>query len=207
MVLVMKDSKEVKKRKKSLIIPIVYIVYIPLSFYLFVYLSAIGSANVLPLYIIDLVKILVIMLFSHYILKTCTHVNPKSNPSKYFIMFAGFCLLEFVYTICRHGKFYYGISSFIAEYVGFLVLEIITESIGVYKIHDDYNEDIKNIWLTTNVVTAGNFIILMLYCVASQNQLTSIYIGFAIMAVCSLLFREIGRFRFLRSYINRVNNA
>ncbi|SHI22434.1 hypothetical protein SAMN02745229_02185 [Butyrivibrio fibrisolvens DSM 3071] len=203
----MKDSKEVKKRKKSLIIPIVYIVYIPLSFYLFVYLSAIGSANVLPLYIIDLVKILVIMLFSHYILKTCTHVNPKSNPSKYFIMFAGFCLLEFVYTICRHGKFYYGISSFIAEYVGFLVLEIIIESIGVYKIHDDYNEDIKNIWLTTNVVTAGNFIVLMLYCVASQNQLRSIDIVFAIMAVCSLLFREIGRYRFLRSYINRVNKA
>lgn len=203
----MSNNKEVKKCKKSLIIPIVYIVYIPLSFYLFVYLSAIGSAKVLPLYIMDLIKILVIMLFSHYILKTYVPVKTKSNPSRYFIIFAGFCLLESVYTICRHGKFYYGSSSFIVEYIVFIVLEIVTESIGVYKIHNVSDEDIKNIWLTINIVSIGSFMIIMICCVIGIYCLESITVECALLLGVSLLLREVGRLRFLCSYINRVNKA
>ena len=163
----------------------IYAFYIPLSFALFIFCSITGKGHVFFGYIMDLVKILVILLFSYYVLKNYNVEDADNNPSKYFLFFSGFCFLEFVITICLHGKLYFGSQLISYIYLFLFIAEYLSENIAIYKLDAtfDYNENKS--WILFNCIIIFFIIVIMIV-----KVLALIYIiGF----LC--IFREFLRIR------------
>ncbi|WP_026652379.1 hypothetical protein [Butyrivibrio proteoclasticus] len=115
-------------------ISLMYAICFPLSFCLFLYLSVAYKGNMLFGYVIDIVKIIVILLFANNVLFMYEADEDAKKSSKYFVILAGIILLEFVYTVCMHGKYNYGGKNIIVIYMFFFAAEFIVETIAFVKL-------------------------------------------------------------------------
>lgn len=137
-------KKEVRKMKSckkmtadkmvKFIIPRIYETYIPLSFYYYLFICITGVGNALYGYLIDIVRIIVILLYAHFI-RISYNPDERSdgksvNPSKGFIIFAGLCLLEFAFTVSLHGKMNPGYAIIPIVYLALFSLEVFSEAIA-----------------------------------------------------------------------------
>ena len=164
-------------------IPKIYAFYIPLSFALFIFCSITGIGHVFFGYIMDLVKICIILLFSYYVLKKYDLEDTYNNPSKYFLFFTGFCFLEFVVTICLHGKIDYGSTLLTYIYLFFFVAEFVSENIAIQKLDSAFDDNENKTWTLLNSTIAVFFIIEI------------VVHGFGLLIIIGLLcfFRELIR--------------
>ena len=174
-------------------ISLMYAIYIPLSFGFFIYLSVAYKGNMLYGYIIDIVKIIVILLFANNVLFMYKADEDTKNPSKLFVILAGVCLLEFVCTVCMHGKYNYGGNAIPIKYFIFFVVEFIVETVAFDKLFKNAGGEFRVRWA---LVT---FLIINLGLMLSGSRLMT-YKSFSlviVMIVLSIFLRDIIKFHFL----------
>jgi hypothetical protein len=167
-------------------IPLVYAFYIPLGFYVYVYGSLTGKIDGMYGYFIDIAKILVILLFSSFVVRTC--VSEKKNPSKHFVIFAGICILEIVFSVCIHGKYHNSGIVLTTVYLIFFTVEIIAENIAICQLYDTNDLDWKGSWTLLN----ASLIIILVSRIIFGDAVINLFILFLIGGVM-LICREISR--------------
>ncbi len=116
-------------------IPVIYAFYIPLSFYLYIYGSLTGKIDGMYGYFLDCFKILVILLFSSFVVRTC--VSEKENPSKHLVIYAGICILEIVFSVCIHGKYHNSGMFLYTAYAMFFAAGIIAENNAICQLYSE----------------------------------------------------------------------
>lgn len=173
-------------------ISLMYAIYIPLSFGFFIYLSVAYKGNMLYGYIIDIVKIIVILLFANNVLFMYKTDEDTKNPSKLFVILAGVCLLEFVYTVCMHGKYNYGGNAIPIIYFFFFVVEFIVETVAFDKLFSKAGGEFRVRWalITFLIINLG----LML---RGWSLLNKSYFSIIVLIVLSIFLRDIIKFHFL----------
>ena len=167
-------------------IPLVYAFYIPLSLYLYVYGSLTGKIDGIYGYYIDFVKILVILLFSSFVVRTC--VSEKKNPSKHFVIFAGICILEIVFSVCIHGKYHNSGMLLTIVYFIFFAAEIMAESIAISQLQENDELEGKKTWSAMNIT-----IIIIAFCWIMFGNYKSSIIYFFMCVIMLLIPRELIR--------------
>ncbi len=167
-------------------IPFIYAIYIPLSFYLYVYGSLTGDICGMYGYFIDISRILVILLFSSYVVRT--YDLEKKNPSKHFVIFAGICILEIVFAVCIHGKYHSCGMLLTIVYFIFFAAEIMAESIAISQLQENDELEGKKTWSAMNIT-----IIIIAFCWIMFGNYKSSIIYFFMCVIMLLIPRELIR--------------
>ena len=186
-------------------ISLIYAIYIPISFVLYTYLSITDKGSVLYGYIIDIVRIIVILLFAYNVLYVFRADEKRIKSSKFFIVYAGICLLEFVFTVCMHGKYNYGGNFLLVAYSLFFLVEFLTESLALYVMINKTGGELKDCLFFCNLMVALFLFLKILEINIDINGL-GIYIAilFAFAVICILIWQII-RLYYLIRYVVQKN--
>lgn len=171
-------------------ISLIYAIFIPGSLSLHILMSLTDKGNTLYGYILDIVRIIVSLLFAFDLIYIYRSDEKRIKSSTFIVIYAGICLLEFVFTVCMHGKYNYGGYYLLIAYSLFYLFEILAESLALSVIIYETDDNIKQIWFFSNAlsITYG------LAAVISDKSVAYYLAAF-------LLLREIARLYFLARYV------
>ena len=107
-------------------VPLIYVLYLPVNFFIHIYGAHTGKIMPVFMNILDLFRVLVIAAFSYYIAKTYT-IKERKQPSERLMTFAGVSFMEWIINIVI-SRFY--IETFLVDHIYFLVFFGITAGVG-----------------------------------------------------------------------------
>jgi hypothetical protein len=151
-------------------IPKIYAFYIPISIAIFAFIILAEIGHSFWIYILDLLKICIILMFSNYVLQNYKSEYHNTNPSMYFNIFAGLCFIEFIYKVWlywiidnEHYRYYSDLDLLFVIHAVILLIEFLSETIAINKLDSAFDDNVKKTWDVINGLIVFFFVVAVIF--------------------------------------------